>query len=682
MATTNGISLAPDNLEEEVAHLMAQELPYTGFDTDTDVAVASMLNSKLDFDEALLTENVALGCGTQDGREEVEGIVQDVGLEEGSRENDSEDEDSSHYFKFSRTVVCDAASSSDASGQLQSAQSISQLDGADGGSESDESEGVDNESQGARGENGEMNAGYATLTPTKQLTIALERLESIYSVSRPAMEQTTTEGEIQGNFPPSDILESSFANEDMLLQEEVVQMSCETPTFQNEAFMDSAPEHISTAGGAAPVYPYNNEEDDKDDSSSSADSVEPFKDDLNDPDYSPEQTTKKIHTTPVKTIVVKHPALKFKRLPARFSLPQPNKVNVQLPPQPTQTVNNAPLLPATPNVCVVPRTVTSPIVLNGSNAFPIQPGATRGKAVAIRLDNSRLGGGQQQKVGIQNQAGATAPAPQVLLVNRQGQILIKDPKSNTYQSLSTNSPAYNKISQIAKILHSGNVLQRSVPRVIIKPHSSSSVSHISPAVNHTTAPAEKKVVVRVVPVRSFTTSASPAPPTPSVYPAPTVYSAPPPPPAPTTPSCVPQNVPGASFSKFEDSTAQAIIDRAMSSHCDAPKAAPIILSRRPKVRRRRTSRFRVADDSDQSPAPCLEAPGELMNESDGHQQPAPASARPLVRVKRVSSVSERPPRKKSKMDFLKDPSNELDDIIESRYENISHFCVALAHKRE
>lgn len=669
MATTNGISLAPDNLEEEVAHLMAQELPYTGFDTDTDVAVASMLNSKLDFDEALLTENVALGCGTQDAREEVEGIVQDVGLEEDNRENDSEDEDSSHYFKFSRTVVCDAASSSDASGQLQSAQSISQLDGADGGSESDESEGVDDESQGVRGENGEMNAGYATLTPTKQLTIALERLESIYSVSRPTTEQTTTEQEIPGNFPPSNILESSFANEDMLLQEEVVQMSCETPTFQNETFMDSAPEHISTAEGAAPVY------DDKDDSSSSADSVEPFKDDLNDPDYSPEQTTKRSHTTPVKTIVVKHPALKFKRLPARFSLPQQNKVNVQLPPQPAQTANNTPLLPANPNVCVVPRTVTSPIVLNGSNAFPIQPGATRGKAVAIRLDNSRLGGGQQQKVGIQNQAGATAPAPQVLLVNRQGQILIKDPKSNTYQSLSTNSPAYNKISQIAKILHSGNVLQRSVPRVILKPHSSSSVSHMSPGVNHTTAPAEKKVVVRVVPIRSFATSAPPAP---------TVYSAPPPPPAPTTPSCVPQNVPGASFSKFEDSTAQAIIDRAMSSHCDAPRAEPIILGRRPKGRRRRTSRFQVADDSDQSPAPCSEAPGELMNESDDHQQPAPSSARPLVKVKRVSSVSERPPRKKSKMDFLKDPSNELDDIIESRYENKfkSHFCVSLAHKRE
>ncbi|KAI4818454.1 hypothetical protein KUCAC02_011795 [Chaenocephalus aceratus] len=72
VATTNGISLAPGNLEEEVAHLMAQELPYTVFDTDTEVAVASMLNAKLDFDEALLTENVGLHCVAPGGREEVE----------------------------------------------------------------------------------------------------------------------------------------------------------------------------------------------------------------------------------------------------------------------------------------------------------------------------------------------------------------------------------------------------------------------------------------------------------------------------------------------------------------------------------------------------------------------------------------------------------------------------------
>lgn len=649
MATTNGISLAPDNLEEEVVHLISQELPYTVFDTDTEVAVASMLNAKLEFDEALLSENVAFNCGAQGGGGEVEGIVQDVEIEEENRGNDSEDEDSSHYLKFSRTVVCDAASSSDASGQLPSAQSISQLDGADGGSESDESEVVDDEAQDTEGENGEIKIHTNHNTPTKQLTVALKRLESIYSVSKSTVEQTTAEQEFQENSPPSDVLESSYTNDDMLLQEEEVPMSCETPTLQNEGFLDSATGHFVSAEDGALVYPNDNIVDDKDESSSSTDSVLAFKDDLNDPDYSPEHKTKNSPTAQMKTIIVKtkRPALNFKRLPSKLCLPQQNKLKLQLPPQPTQTVNNAPVSPATATFCTVPRTVTSPIVLNGLNALPIQPGATRGRAIAIRLDNSRPG--SQQQVGIQNQTAATAPAPQVLLVNRQGQILIKNPRSNTYQSLSTNSPAYNKISQIAKILHSGNALQRSVPRVIIKSRSSPSATNVPPAGNHTTT-SEKKVFVRLVPVKSIGT------------------------PVPTTPVSV-QCVPESSFSKIEESTAQAIIDRAMASHCNTPKAAPIILSntRRPKARRRRPSKFQDGEDSDQSPAACSEDPSGFLNEPDFNLQPSPASSRHQVRVKRVSSVSERPSRKKSKLDYLKDPSTELDEVNEARYSKIQFF---------
>ncbi|KAE8281926.1 Histone-lysine N-methyltransferase 2B [Larimichthys crocea] len=217
VATTNGISLAPDNLEEEVAHLMSQELPYTVFDTDTEVAVASMLNAKLEFDEALLTENVALHCGAQSGRGEVEGVGQDVEMQEENRENESEDEDSRRYLKFSRTVVCDAASSSDASGQLTSTQSISQLDGADGGSESDESEAGDDEAEDTEEEEGEIQMHANHNTPTKQLTVALKRLESVYNTS-------TADQEFQEQ---PDVLESGYANDGMSVQGEEVLMSSE-----------------------------------------------------------------------------------------------------------------------------------------------------------------------------------------------------------------------------------------------------------------------------------------------------------------------------------------------------------------------------------------------------------------------------------------------------------------------
>ncbi|KAG7240990.1 hypothetical protein INR49_026168 [Caranx melampygus] len=376
VATTNGISLAPDNLEEEVAHLMSQELPYTVFDTDTEVAVASMLNAKLEFDEALLTENVVLHCGVQGGRGEVEGVVQDVEMQEHNQGNVSEDEDSSHYFKFSRTVVCDAASGSDTAGQLPSAQSISQLDGADSGSESDESE-VGND-----------------------------------------------EGHI---------------HDEMSVQEEEVQMSSETPTSPNEVVLDSAT--------------------------------------------------------------------------------------------------------AAATVCTVPRTVTSPIVINGLNALPIQPGAKQGRTIAIRLDNSRHG--SRQQVVTPNEAAPTglpsspAPAPQVLLVNRQGQILVKDP-------------------------------------------------------------------------------------------------------------------------------------RAMATHRNTQRTKPIILSniRQPKARHRRASQFQDTEDSDQSPVARSGSPSSVISEADSNSQPTPASSRHQVRVKRVSSVSERPSRKKSKMDFLMDPSSEVDEVNEARFSGV------------
>ncbi|XP_073338890.1 histone-lysine N-methyltransferase 2B isoform X2 [Pagrus major] len=633
VATTNGISLAPDNLEEEVAHLMAQELPYTVFDTDTEVAVASMLNAKLEFDESLLTENVALHCGAQGGKGEVEGVVQDVEMQEDNPDNDSEEEDSSHYLKFSRTLVCDAASSSDATAQLPSAQSISQLDGADGGSESDESELVDDESQDSEGEKGKIQIHSNHTTPTKTLTVALKRLESIYTVPKSPVEQETTEQEFQKNSPPSEIFESGYANNELSVQEEEVPMSSETS--QNEVFLDSTTGHFVSTEGSAIMCPNNNLMED--DSTSSVDSAEPFQDDLNDPDYSPEHDTKRSPTTPTKTII-----MKTKRSPSNIKR-SPPKLHLLMPSQPTQTVNSASVSAPAATFCAVPRTVTSPIVINGSKALPIQAGATRGRAIAIRLDNARPG--SQTQAVAQNQAAAAgapaapaAPAPQVLLVNRQGQILIKDPRTNTYQALNTNSPAYNKISQIAKILHSGNTLQR----VIIKPRSSPSATNVSPADNHTTIP-ERKVIVRVVPVKSSVN------------------------PGPTAPVCV-QSAPEATFSNIPGSTAQAIIDRAMATHRDMPKTEPIILrkTQKRKAKNRRRSRFEDMEDSDQSPAAPSEPPSALLNERDFNLQPGPASSGHQVRVKRVSSVSERPSRKKSKMDFLKDPSSELDEVNEAR----------------
>eukprot|EP00066_Takifugu_rubripes_P018492 XP_011607758.1 PREDICTED: histone-lysine N-methyltransferase 2B-like [Takifugu rubripes] len=620
VATTNGISLAPENLEEDVSHLMAQELPYTVFDADAEVAMASMLNAKIEFDETLLAENVALNCGAQGKKGEVEDVLQDAEVQMEKGKGDSEDEDSSHYLKFSRTVVCDAGSCSADPGHVPSPpNSISQLDGADGGSDSDEADECQNLDGGIKIHNNHD-------TPIKPLMVALTRLESDCSTAEQTAEQAF-------DHCPPDVFHVGYGESDMQLQEEEVQMSCDIPTPQDEGASVAATEQFA----GVLDYQSKNPVEDMEENSSSTDSFEAFKDDLNDPDYAPEHTTKPSPKVPTKTIIVnrKSPS-NFKQLPPRVCLPQQSILKSKLPPQSAQIISGASNLPVAANFASVPRTVSSPIVLNGINALPIQPGATRGKAIAIRLRNPQPG--IKPQLVIPNQAAATAPSPQVLLVNRQGQILIKDPRTNTYQSLSANSPTYNKISHIARILHSNNTFQRPVPRFIIKPNSHVNNAGV-PAVGGGAA-SKQKVIVRVVPVKSPGTSAITATP------------------------ISPPSVPEASLSEAEKQTTNTIGDQALTPQQDTQKTEPIIL-RRSKARCRRLSKFLVKEDSDEPKAALPGAPTGLASGLAYGTQPLPTSSQRQVKVKRVSSVADRAPRKKSKLDGIKD-QDELDELADLR----------------
>lgn len=601
---------------------MAQELPYTVFDTDAEVAMASMLNAKIEFDETLLADNVALNCGAQGKRGDVDEVMQDVE----KCKADSEDEDSSHYLKFSRTVVCDAGSCSTNPGQVPSPNSISQLDGADGGSESDEMEEDDDESQNP---DGEMKIHNNRNAPTKPLTVALKRL----GTDRSTVEQTS-----EPEFDPcrSDVFHAGYGESDMQLREEEVQMSCEIPTSQNEGCSNSATKQVS----GIPDYPNKSPVEDTDETSSSTDSFEPFEDDLNDPDYSPENTTKISPKTPSKTIIVNRKSVSnFKQVPSKVCLPQQNVLKLKLPTQSAQILSGASTSGVTATFTSVPRTVSSPIVLNGLNALPIQPGATRGKAVAIRLHTQP---GIKQQLVIPNQAAATAPTPQVLLVNRQGQILIKDPRTNTYQSLSANSPTYNKISHIARILHSTNAFQRPVPRFIIKPNSQTNNTNVPPVSSGATT--KQKVIVRVVPVKSPGTSAI------------------------TSHISLP-SVPVASQSGVEKQTTTTVTDKVLTTHQDAQKTEPIIL-RRSKAKCR-PSTFLESDESEKPAATGSVTPSGLSNTLAYGLQPS-TSAVQLVKVKTVSAVAERPPSKKSKLDCIED-QDELDELADSRSPRIQLF---------
>ncbi|XP_061672689.1 histone-lysine N-methyltransferase 2B isoform X2 [Syngnathoides biaculeatus] len=588
VGTTNGISLPPDNTD---GHL---ELPYTVFDSDTEVAVASVLNGKLEFDETLLTDNMLPA-----GRLDVE--MPELG---------SDDED--HLVKLTRTVVCEAASGTETPA-LPSTPSISQLDGADDGSESDQSEEAGDEANADTGIHADLDS------PTKQLTVALKRLESIYEA-----EQGTG---LASGFPEDSSAPVFLDAFDMVQSEEV---PLDGDTSAKDMFVEASVGSLVATKDISLVSTSSNQADD--DNASSADSTEGFKDDVNDPDYSPDPKS----PAPMKRIIVKkisHPA-KMKSLLPMQSVPQPQQtVKVLLPPQSVQLLN------VTPVVATPPRTVTPSILFNGLNTLNGQPAVVRGKTIAIRLDKPAVSQETTQLVvptpavatsDSATSAGSVLPtppvAPQVLLVNSQGQILLKNPKTNTYQTLNTSSPTYNKISQIAKMLHKSNNLKRPISRLTVKPCASAEPTNVPriPATNN-------KVIYRVVPVKRVTS----------------------PPPAVTV-----QRNPSSVLSEAE--TALAIINRSMESHHDPPRTLPPFLGgQQAGESPSGPPQQDPHPQQSQSSSGASERPRVVISMPTNNRQTTPAPPLlPKVRVKLPTATPQRRKRKRAKLEILTDPSGD------------------------
>ncbi|XP_061753481.1 histone-lysine N-methyltransferase 2B isoform X4 [Nerophis ophidion] len=700
VATTNGISLAPDKTEE-VAQLMAQDLPYSVLDRDTEVAVASVLNTQLVFDETLLTENIVLNCGAQGMRLDLDEAALEMQIK--SQNADSEDDDdSSQRIKLTRTVVCDAASSTQTS-TLHSTPSIPQLDGADDGSESDRSEEADDDKV-RRGESSPILANLRT--PTKQLTVALKRLESAYEVSTSQQGQSeASEFQEESSLPVFlDAFDPhmSFQTEEVLIDNE---------TSAKDVFVEST----------TVANPDN-------DDVSSTDSTEEFKDDAKDLDYTPNPTS----PAQMKKIIVKK--VLHTPSPQKSCLsPQQHTIKVILPSRSAQVVNNT-SMDMNPSPCPV----TTPTVFNGTSTLNVSPGAMRGKTIAIRLDNSKPGGQQQAQQVVPNQAAhATPPStPQVLLVNSQGQILRKDLQTNTYQTLSSTSPTYSKISQIAKMLHGRNSAQRNAPRVTIMP---GHTTNVLPAGSRMPLPPNnKKVIYRVVPMKRITTLSPPthatAPvtvlcePNPSSAPKPVTLRHdldPSPATSPVTLPFDPEPSPATSpvTLRFDPDTSQApspvtlrldpepsaapslitlrhdpepspavttvtlhrypdpspalssVILRcdpnpspalamsedratkAMTSHHDPLKTMPIILNVAKRTRTKRHT-ILVQDHRHYSAVAVSECPSDLRGVPADNLQTTPVLMPPQVRDKRIIPYQKR---KKSKVDFLSEPADKLED---------------------
>ncbi|XP_071326747.1 histone-lysine N-methyltransferase 2B isoform X2 [Trachinotus anak] len=112
------------------------------------------------------------------------------------------------------------------------------------------------------------------------------------------------------------------------------------------------------------------------------------------------------------------------------------------------------------------QTTSAPVILNGYSSSSVQKEAASGHTISINFSTPRPALEPQQPVVPQALPGHAIltvkevggpnvdPTPHVLLVNRLGQIFVKNPESNTFQLPTPNSPSYNCVTQIASLLQS------------------------------------------------------------------------------------------------------------------------------------------------------------------------------------------------------------------------------------
>lgn len=109
---------------------------------------------------------------------------------------------------------------------------------------------------------------------------------------------------------------------------------------------------------------------------------------------------------------------------------------------------------------------SAPVILNGYSSSSVQKEATCGHMISINFSAPRQALEPQQPVVPQAFPGHAIltvkevggpnvdPTPHVLLVNRLGQIFVKNSETNTFHLPTPNSPSYNCVTQIASLLQS------------------------------------------------------------------------------------------------------------------------------------------------------------------------------------------------------------------------------------
>lgn len=596
--------------------------------SDADVAVASVLNAKLEFDEALLNENVALHCDTQGGENDAEDVSKysaDVkgtlcpATEEVQMGVDSVDEDADHYINFSRTVVVhEAAKDSSQVGHnvYPNSGSISQLDGADNDSESDTSE------ANAEGDTQEVGSSFRSQEseplkhPNKGRSLGNRQLVCTISsdenqlpgdsIDQNAGSKTCEEQEIT-SLPENLIVVSSqhetsgtggledqeLSLTHLVTTEEEVLLDSESTEDSKEAFLDDTSGNFISADGRILEVKENSACPGEVCDSSS------LNEGLN------KASLLAIPTSSARNIVIVKPTTTTQR---RYVTVQPRTqllkaIKMDVPPYsvPVSVVSTSAPVSVTPLASVI----------NGFGQAPKDTAKTRTIAIRIAMPKPVTEQSQPQCLG-------TPTSPQVLLVNRAGQILVKNPQTNTYQIHSANSPSYAHISQIARIIHSGNIIQRPVPKVTVIPVPQVGLAKSAPAriISYSSgngAAQATQVLIRSLPQHYIGSQLQ------------NISQ-----PIERTDRAMSRNAREGG----EKEMAQAIIDKAMASHREAASLL-------------NPSQFQLSPylnehlSTESSQPSRLRSPPNIL-----------ANSKPQVKVKRVSSVTERIGVKKCRTDFM------------------------------
>ncbi|KAK7124475.1 hypothetical protein R3I94_018745 [Phoxinus phoxinus] len=658
-----------------------QELLSAHFDPDTDVALASVLNAKLEFDEALLNENVALDCDPQGSEADVEeGACKYItGRNDLSSpvtsemQMETDDDVADHYLNFSRTVVVrEPAKDSTQAGLavLSNSGSISQLDGADNDSESDTGEAntdddtqevgssfcnQDTEPLKLTSPNNGRTLGDGQLVCTQTSIANPHTADSVDQNAQPEtqnLDQVCEEQEISTLQESGKLLvdlsadisnqqEASYTEGlkvttpiiykggDLVTSQEVVLMENESTESSQEVFLDDASGNFISAvdgrvldlteNAAGPAATSDSSPINKDESVLMR-GLLPV-----------ENLAASMPMSGTRTIHVVAPAMQTKRRyvtiqpgsqPKTLQMAMPTATSLPLS-MPVSVVSSSPTFSiAQQGTLLAP----APAVINGFGALTKE--ATKGRAIAIRIATPKQVTGQSL---LQCLPG-TPSTPQVLLVNRAGQILVKNPLTNTYQVPSANSPSYSQISQIAKIIHSRNVLQRPLPKVTVIP-----VPQLQTSLGKTGP-------TRII---SYSSSNGAAPSTQVLI------------------RRIPQSYPGSQLHGISPpieradliseggrkEMAQAIIDKAMASHREMANPVGTNPSQLQLDKR-------LPPESKESSTECrLRTQPNILSHS-----------RPPVKIKRVSSLTDRIGVKRCRTDFLDqiDPCSQDDHSRSNR----------------